>query len=801
MKFAKKIFVGIIAVALLVSCLALSTSAEAPTRPIKDITSVLEYNELETYLIENYEGYAEGEFVFNPKSSDLVDAPVFTFLSADGVSESVIAEGENKLLAIKNASSAIEGYKFLAEDSGDMLPRIVMSFDFKSGDAELGGSDIVLLATLCDYFEDVPLFSANLSGDEKSFTYAKYDMDRVTYSMEVCEVAPVLDTWYTVDVIYDLVNGEYSISISSEGVTVFSFANPINGTEGIDSIRLYVNGAEGVENVTYIDNFTAYNGSFLRDVTDPDNALADLLIAIHEYAKDSRTPIEEKLEISEAYKTLYAEYEIPEGIDRYDEVLAVINDINAFENRTNAEAFVAAANQLKAIEGYYAKIEFRDTVIDTYYDSYPSSDLAYYESIDGLSDKFDARRSYAQAIVDAKAICDNIDNDILEIKEYSENFVKQIEEGYNPASRDYEVMLAKYNLLSLTASKVDLAYRYIDVNPDTKYPTVGDAYNEYLALEAKIAAIQANVEIFVPAVLAMDTTEVDSVSAESPFLTVNFLELYENYLIANSVYKNGSVHTNLDPKTYTGKVDLVELISEFDAKKAYIESRIAECNTFISIVNGAYASTYFVTVQAELERAALYLDSNKEYSLEKFEGVEEAIATYALLLERVAKNKADAAAYIAAVDAIDLENDDYAALRAKVDAAIALQADGDITGIEGVEAANVALAKALAEVETLEGYSSTLIASVAALKDASSLKERRALIFTALSVKDEVETAISGVSDALIALDLAIVAYNSDVAALNALFSGVVSDAAVVITSAVADANVANIGAAIDSLN
>ena len=682
-----------------------------------------------------------------------------------------------------------------------MLPRIVMSFDFKSGDAELGGSDIVLLATLCDYFEDVPLFSANLSGDEKSFTYAKYDMDRVTYSMEVCEVAPVLDTWYTVDVIYDLVNGEYSISISSEGVTVFSFANPINGTEGIDSIRLYVNGAEGVENVTYIDNFTAYNGSFLRDVTDPDNALADLLIAIHEYAKDSRTPIEEKLEISEAYKTLYAEYEIPEGIDRYDEVLAVINDINAFENRTNAEAFVAAANQLKAIEGYYAKIEFRDTVIDTYYDSYPSSDLAYYESIDGLSDKFDARRSYAQAIVDAKAICDNIDNDILEIKEYSENFVKQIEEGYNPASRDYEVMLAKYNLLSLTASKVDLAYRYIDVNPDTKYPTVGDAYNEYLALEAKIAAIQANVEIFVPAVLAMDTTEVDSVSAESPFLTVNFLELYENYLIANSVYKNGSVHTNLDPKTYTGKVDLVELISEFDAKKAYIESRIAECNTFISIVNGAYASTYFVTVQAELERAALYLDSNKEYSLEKFEGVEEAIATYALLLERVAKNKADAAAYIAAVDAIDLENDDYAALRAKVDAAIALQADGDITGIEGVEAANVALAKALAEVETLEGYSSTLIASVAALKDASSLKERRALIFTALSVKDEVETAISGVSDALIALDLAIVAYNSDVAALNALFSGVVSDAAVVITSAVADANVANIGAAIDSLN
>ena len=166
MKFAKKIFVGIIAVALLVSCLALSTSAEAPTRPIKDITSVLEYNELETYLIENYEGYAEGEFVFNPKSSDYVDAPVFKFLSADGVSESVIAEGENKLLAIKNASSAPEGYKFLAEDPDDMLPRIVMSFDFKSGDGTLGGSDVVLLATLCDYFEDVPLFSANLSGEE-----------------------------------------------------------------------------------------------------------------------------------------------------------------------------------------------------------------------------------------------------------------------------------------------------------------------------------------------------------------------------------------------------------------------------------------------------------------------------------------------------------------------------------------------------------------------------------------------------------------------------------------------------------
>ena len=342
---------------------------------------------------------------------------------------------------------------------------------------------------------------------------------------------------------------------------------------------------------------------------------------------------------------------------------------------------------------------------------------------------------------------------------------------------------------SLTASKVDLSYRYKDVNPNTIYPTVADAYAEYLALEAKIAAIEANVNIFVPAVLAMDTTQNETVSAESPFLTANFETLYENYLIASTVYKNGTVHPSLDPSTFVG-ADLQTLVSEFEAKKAYIEARITECNAFVSIINGAEASTYFVTLVAELQNAALYLDADKQYSLEKYEGVEEAIALYSTLLDRVAKNRADAAAYIAAVNEIDLDAG-YTALRAKVDAALLLQEDGSVTGIEGIEAADIKLAKALSKVETLEGYSATLINTVAQIKNAKTLAERRALIYTALSVKDNAETSISGVSAAKTELDNAVKAYNDDVAALNTLFGSVVSDAGSVISAAVADLGVA----------
>lgn len=800
MKFAKKILVGIVAVALLVSCLALSTSAEAPTRPVKDFKSVLEYRELATYLIEDYEGYAEGAFTFDGAASALVKAQVFDYLAAEGSSQSVVADGDDKVLAVTTTSGAPVGYKFLAEGSDDLLPRIIISFDFKSGDGTVGGSDISVLATLPDYFEDVPLFSASLSGENKSFTYATYDMARVTYSTATAEVAPELNTWYTVDIIYDLVNGEYSIAVSSGDEVVFSYSNPIFRASGIDSVRFYTSNPAETTGITYIDDLVAYEGSFLRNVTDPENSLAELLLAIDAYAKDPLTSIEEKLEVAEAYDVIYAKYTIPEDIEKYDEVKAVVDDAPGFKNRTLAAAFINEVNTLAATEGYYAKIDYRDAYVDHYYAMYPSDSVSDYERMAGLKDAFDEERSYAEAIVDAKELYASIDFELTEIKSYSENFAKQLEDGYDPSTDNYEVMVAKYNLLSLTASKIDLGYRYKDVNPDTKYPTLESAYNEYLALESRIAAIEENVRIFIPAVLAMDTTEVESVSAEQPFLTADFETLLENYLIASSVYSDGSVHEFLDPTTFTGDVDLVELIAEFEVKKAYIDARIAECNTFVSIINGAYASTYFVTVVSELERAALYFDENKEYSLEKYTGVEDAIATYSLLLARVEKNKADAAAYIAAVNAIDMEAG-YAAVRAAVDAAVLLQADGSVTGIEGVEAAEIKLAEALSYVESLEGYSSTLIAAVEGIKDAKTLAEKRALIYLANSVKDKAESSISGVSAAKTELSKAIAAYNAEVEALNALFSGVVSDASSVISAVAADQGAANAAEAIDKLN
>ena len=43
MKIAKKIFVGIMAIAMLVSCFTLFASAEATERPVESFDSVLEY--------------------------------------------------------------------------------------------------------------------------------------------------------------------------------------------------------------------------------------------------------------------------------------------------------------------------------------------------------------------------------------------------------------------------------------------------------------------------------------------------------------------------------------------------------------------------------------------------------------------------------------------------------------------------------------------------------------------------------------------------------------------------------------
>ena len=79
-----------------------------------------------------------------------------------------------------------------------------------------------------------------------------------------------------------------------------------------------------------------------------------------------------------------------------------------------------------------------------------------------------------------------------------------------------------------------------------------------------------------------------------------------------------------------------------------------------------------------------------------------------------------------------------------------------------------------------------------ALKSATSLSERRYLIFIANGAKDSAEDTISGVSAAKAELATQIQKYNSDVSAMNDLFASVVGNVTGTMSSVISGEAAAN---------
>ena len=794
MKFARKFFVGALAIAVLISCLAFSTSAEAPALPREDIRDVLEYRLYDTYLVETYDGLSEGDYVYKPETSEYFD-----FVTNENVAASILKEGENSVLLMQNSSSTKgAGYKFYGQDD-TLTDLLVVSFDFKLGETgKTNGADFKVVATLADYFEEITLFSANASNDAgKSFEYATFNADRAMYGTEtIKDVELALGTWYNVEIALNPRNESYSVILKSGEKELFSFENKIAESVGVDSLRLFVRDASGAGvTKTYLDNLFVMEGTYARDVVDGENALVDFIIALDAYA-NSNLSIEKKLEVAELYNELYSEdglgYTAPAGIKRYAEVNSIVNGAMSFVWQTKAEALIEYCYSiLEDNATYVEKLAYKNNVATEYYEMFKELD-----SFDGMGGEYEAGVTYGAAVKAALAEYERASTVIDNIKSHTENFILIIETDYNSRSRDFGYMQAKYSQLSALRTLVDQEYDYSKIVNNTRYPKASDAILVYNALAAKVNAIKTNAELFISTVSDMEIVKADGVSSEAPYLTTNFAELYANYKIAESVYANGTVHQSLDPATYP---NLSEAIEHYEPNKEYVEARLAESNSFVAIVNGAETSSYYVTVKAQVEAAALYLDNNVEKSLENIEGVAEAIELYATLKAKVAADYENAQKYIAAVTAIDI-NANYNALKQSLSKALALQDKGAITGIDGIREANTKLEGVVAKVNEIEAYSNTLITTVDELLEAETLAERRALIFTALSVVDSAEPLISGVLDAKDTLEEEIELYNEDVAVMNALFGEVVENAvstsnAVISTEATVSVTSALIGA------
>lgn len=779
MKFAKRIFVGILAVAMLVACVAFPASAEAPELPVKNLYDLFEYFSYDTYVVEDYQDQTGESYVFAPTA----DEQYFEYIAGDAQT-SILAKANNaedKYLKISNNSAKPVGYKMYPEEGAVELKDLVASFDFMSGDASGAvGSDFSVSVALGDYFEEITLFAVKTADNgDMNFIYADYNEERVTYSTLTSDAVVELGAWYHVEIVYVLGGseesemGSYSIIVKNGEDVVLSYEDVVDkSAKGIDSIRVYLNdSADAGATVTSFDEFAVYEGTSVRNVKNSTGALIEYAKKVDEYAKHDEVSLESKIEVANFYADFYGGPEsvsviAPDLVAEGSELKPIYDGWEAYRNTVYATALIEYTKEFNALEGYYAKLEYREELVDTYYAYFDNEE---YVELPGVKDNEELQTK----ILEAKQLYEKVCAELELKKQYSIAFIKSVEENYDPENKDFGVMKAKYASLSALVSKVDPEFDYTAVNKYTKYPTVADALSEYRNLGAKITAIIKNAsEVFMPAVEKMEIQEAETVSAESPYRTTNFEELYGYYLTAKSVYFDGSVHESLDPATYVGLSDAIAKYQQIDA---YIQSRIDESSAFVAAINGADSSFYYATIVSQLAEASLYLDNNIEKSLEKYTGVADAIVAYSRIIEELEQSEKDADAYIAAVEAINVDAE-YSVLKAAVSNATALKAKFNLIGYAGLEAANTKFAIAESKVVSFEGNSSTLLSAVAALENAKTLSERRTLIYIAKNAESSAESSLPNVSAAKAALADYIAQYNADVARVNALFAGVVAN-------------------------
>lgn len=817
MKFAKKFFVVLMAMALLVTCLAISSSATADFTA-DNIEDVIEYHKYQTYMIETFENYEvtffdeyeeaviDGYTYVDDGRVDLKNVFSFSESGKDSMDYAVETDGDNKVLKITNKTNNVIDYTAKFNEATDKLVISVRvkTNDFVTENNSVNGSKFSIVlqvenpAAEVDTTPTLTMFAMDCRDTENmKFTFCEYTKSGEDHiyseNAVVSNIAPALDKWYQIDAVFDFEAEKYSVDIESEdGVTGGIDGKSLGTLTGAKGVRLIMNDVVGkTGTVTYLDNVFVYQGSFVRDVENKDAATSAAIINLNALANAEGTSLEDRVRIADVYKELFGEEEnggleyIPTepqepneaegvpgvlGTPNYEQVKAILDSHQAYMNSTYAEALITYVDSLKSLT-YYDKIKmagkhydgdnikgYIDRFVEWFYENgQMKAEVANLE-LDGLTAEVVAEITRAKTIYDAE-------QDVIETIEDESNAFGKLLMSFDPDNKDYNYITEQYETLSIFVKR-DGTFKFAEENgiakENIKFATIADGETIYTALGTKKAEIEANVANFIAIV--------DKMSAE-PVPQQGFAALYAAYIESIPAYNGGIIHKGLDNSTYSG---LSEKIALYNVRCSYVEERVALSNEFISIVNAANASTYYPTIKSQLSNAAPYL-ANLSVEFE-YAGVTEARATYDALLAKVATLESDAGKYLAAVNAIDM-NAAYSALKPAVDSALTLEADGAVLGYPGVTEANIKLAEAEAKVKSLEGNSATLIAAVEQLKAANTLAERRELIFVANAAQAKAEATITGVAAAKTELASQVAKFDADVAAANAALVAAVEGA------------------------
>ena len=821
MNFVKKLLAVLLAVTLSVSCFVLFSSAEAPELSVVDLERMFEnrvyfYKDgvyaSRTFDDENLGTYAANTFGTYDKYNYKNDYYMTGSSSNYVYGSNIVDDNGNKVLELKN----VTGMSSLKDnDRSDMsamvissgtaafTTNLVVAFDVKVVDEDGDGCYITINFDSSETKDRRDYLTIDFrSARGPAIKYTKYDdeQERVT-TCNMEGLTPELDKWYTVTAVFNCDDNNVNIEVSerdnpenkvSSGTVKFKAA----GNFGINYAKVVIRGISA-KTCVYVDDFGMYKGPVVRDVCNPGNEINSVIMLADEIANSESASIEQKLAVSEFYQKIFfdkefgMEYTPAADSENYEEITEIIEGAKGFINQAHAVAFMTQTEKFEnnQVSGYYDLIELYENASE-YGDFFADADTEEkLLLLDGIDENGENGNVKASDILAAKNVCNNlIPAKIERIRQQTEAVVNLVG-AFDYDNHNYgEIKNFIASIEDFTDCDGTFKYReeleLTENDANYKYEYAAQAIEEYAEIKLMLAEIDANAISFMSAIIAIP---------ENPQKTVGFGAIYANYLKASAVFVNGTVHESLDVKTYpaVAGVSLEECIGRYSVIEAYILGRMAESNEFISLIGDAsYSATYTKTLE-RLDAAAVYLDAdieNKSVEVE-YSGVAEAIATYNLLREKLAGNVADAEAYKAAVNAINIDAA-YKDLKAAVTAALTLQEAGAVDGIAGITEANKKLSEAAAKVGALEGNSATLIAATKALKSAETLAERRELIFIGTNAALGAEDSISGVTAARAELEAAIAQFNADVEAANAGFFASVKNASDITSYAAPSDNV-----------
>lgn len=746
MKMAKRILIGVLALALMISCVAFVATAQDKNFNGVGYADILEYyNEpvVFDYDFTDADAYPVGDFTGNYYRANTRQS-VPKIVTADDGSQYLQITGGNALTAANlflywNAETLASGSLDAIDDffleytvSGTGVSGIYVS-DTAAADANGYGT---------------ALLKMNFNAGAIQYYDSATDSEATLTDAEGNTVAISASVKYDVSISYSVVNGKYSFSVTESDTATLVAEAEVTGIP-YSTIGNVMMGAQKAEHqgskVMNVYSLSAAGGSFVRDEA---NKLADTeeaLLYMHENFMNDAIADDYRFQIAKVLAELQS-YDEFNSLEFGDEARAALDELVpacvSFYSEQLEECLALAKDDMTyedRMNNWLAYGQYKTAIpVGEELEALVGAELA-------------ARISQVVAAYDAEG-------ERLELyKTNSESFVAALA-GADATSDDYAYLSGVYNEASKYAE-----YAYAGCEG------VAEAQAVYEDIADKVELMNEYGAPFV---------EYTLIAADG---TLKLNERYDAYLIAKTNLPEVENFPGIET-FYTESATYTEAKAAYDAVALYMETANAVCTEFISDVNSANFSQYFTAKNAFLAQATASLeDVQGEYA--DFDGVAAALELYEAVSADIAAQQAAAKAYMDAVAAIEGKTGDE--LEAAIAAAEALKATGDIQGVPGITDANIALSNAKAEIELVVGRNNRFIALVAAIEDAQSKSEVYDAIFAAKAAAVNADDSFDGVADAKITLEAAVATYNLEVMAANNVFAQVSGNAVSFASSAV----------------